>query len=243
MGWLFGNKSLADLSVLRPDIHSHLIPGIDDGAGNMEESVSLIRQMYELGYRKLIITPHVRAGSFENDTSTFDSRLEEVQEVLSDLNIPIKLEVGAEQTMDEDFMYHFHNGELKDFGRNKYVLIEFPFTNMPLNLKDTIFELQSAGYSLILAHPERYIYMKEEPEMIKYLHDSGILLQINIVSLIGFYGKLPQQFAKWLIKKDYVDLVGSDLHHQRHIDAIKKALSNKDFVSLVESGRLMNSMF
>lgn len=243
MGWLFGNKRLADLSELHTDIHSHLIPGIDDGAVNIKESLDLIRGMAELGYKKLVITPHVRSGSFENDTRQFDSRLEELQSFLQKKGVDIKLEVGAEHTIDDSFFRCLRRGTLKSFGKSKYLLIEFPFTAMPLDIKDLVFDLQSAGYNLILAHPERYLYLRDEPDTVEYLHDSGLLFQINILSLVGFYNRATQKFAQKLIKNDLVDLVGSDLHHQKHLNGLKKALSNKYLIDLVESGRLMNSMF
>ena len=243
MGWLFGNKKEVDFSFLKTDIHSHMLPGIDDGADGMRESVHLIKGMYELGYRKMIITPHVRFGSFDNDTGEFENRLQDVRYALEQVNIPMELEVGAEHTIDEGFYGHFKRGELKHFGRNKYLLIEFPFTSLPMGIKDTVFELQSAGYNLILAHPERYLYLREQPDMIKYLHDSNILFQLNILSLIGFYDKPTHKFADWLIKQDYIDIAGSDLHHQKHLDGIAKAKTNKYLYKLTESDRLMNSMF
>ena len=243
MGLFFKRYKLEDFSSLCTDIHSHLIPGIDDGAKSMEESISLIKQMYDLGYRKLIITPHVRYGSFDNDPTTFESKLKEVQDTLQEHNIGMKLEVGAEHTMDDSFFKCYTNGTLKHFGKCKYLLIEFSFINMLAGIKDIIFKLQTKGYNLILAHPERYLYLTQEPAIIDYLHDAGVLFQLNILSLIGFYNKDTQKFAEELIKRDKVDIVGTDLHHQPHIEALKEVLSNKTFVKLVESGRLMNNRF
>lgn len=243
MGLFFKRKKLEDLSFLNTDIHSHLIPGIDDGATNIEESINLIGQMYELGYRKLVITPHVRYESFDNDPTTFDDRLSLLQTSLQEANIPIKTEIGAEHTIDDGFFTHLKNDTLKHFGKNKYLLIEFSFLNMLADIKDVVFKLQSSGYNLILAHPERYLYLTQEREMINYLHDAGVLFQMNILSLVGFYNKDTQRFAEDLIKDDKIDIVGSDLHHQKHLDAIKEALTNKMFIKLVESGRLMNNRF
>ncbi len=243
MGLFFKRKRLEDLSILHTDLHSHLIPGIDDGASDIEQSISLIRQMYDLGYRKLILTPHVRYGSFDNDPTTFDDRLLLLQTAIQEANIPIKTEVGAEHTIDDSFFIHFKNGTLKHFGKNKYLLMEFSFINMLADIKDVVFKLQSAGYNLILAHPERYLYLTQEREMINYLHDAGVLFQMNILSLVGFYNRDTQRFAEDLIKDDKIDIVGSDLHNQKHLDAIKEALTNKTFIKLVESGRLMNNRF
>ncbi len=243
MGWLFKTKKLASLECLHTDVHSHLIPGIDDGARSMEESLDLISQMYGLGYRKLVITPHVRRGSFENDTREFDRRLQDVKDALKEENIPMELEVGAEHTIDETFFNCMKCGTLKHFGKRHSLLIELPFNFMPMDIKDVVFKLQSAGYNLILAHPERYLYLIDEPEMLSYLHDSGVSFQMNILSLVGFYNKETQKFAQRLIKNNMVDLVGSDLHHQPHLDGIKQALSDKYFVDLAGSGRLKNCRY
>ena len=243
MSWLFKNKKLADLSDVKTDIHSHLIPGVDDGAENMNESIRLISQLKELGYRKLILTPHVRYGSFDNDTSTFDKRLEDVKDAIHEEGINIELEVGAEQTIDEGFEEHFKKGELKHFGKHKYLLIEFPFISVPAYIKDLIFNLQISGYRLILAHPERYLYLPTEPELIEHLHNAGVLFQLNILSLIGFYDRPTQKFAEKLIENGKIDLIGTDLHHQSHIDGIKEALKNKYLINLIESKRLKNDMF
>ncbi len=238
---LFSKKKHVDVSLIGTDIHSHLVPGIDDGAENMQESISLIRQMKDLGYKKLIITPHVRYNSFDNDTSTFDERLNDLKENLQLNNIDIELEVGAEHTIDEGFEGHLKNNELKSFGKKKYLLIEFSFVLPPYNLKDLVFQLQSKGYNLILAHPERYLYLSGNLDVVRYLTDAGVLLQMNANSLVDFYGKPVRKFAEFLIKKDCIDLVGTDLHHQRHIEALKKALENPILYDLVISGRLLNN--
>lgn len=237
---LFSKKKHVDVGLIGTDIHSHLIPGIDDGANDMQESILLIRQMKDLGYKKLIITPHVRYNSFDNDTSTFNGRLADLKQNLQSNGIDIELDVGAEQTIDEGFEGHLKNNELKCFGKRNYLLIEFSFVVPPFNLKELVFELQSKGYTLILAHPERYLYLKGNLDVVKYLTDAGVLLQMNINSLVDFYGKPVRKFAEFLISHDLIDLVGTDLHHQRHIDALKKALESPVLYDLVESGRLLN---
>lgn len=242
MSWFF-SRTKVDFADIHTDIHSHMIPGIDDGSDNMQETITLIKGMSDLGYKKMILTPHVRYGSFDNDTRQFDSRLEEVKIALKEAGVDMQLEVGAEQTIDEGFMEHFERGELKSFGKKKYLLIEFSFYSLPMNIKDIIFQLQREGYRLILAHPERYLYLRTDTAMLEYLRDSGILFQLNILSLVGFYNKAVEQFAKYLIKNDYIDLVGTDLHHQKHLDGIIKAQTNKTLYKLIESGRLMNNMF
>lgn len=245
MGWLFGNttKREADIEWLHTDIHSHVIPGIDDGASSMEDSLQLVEEMYNLGYRKMIITPHVRFGSFENDTDTFDKRLELLEIAADEKGLNMEFEVGAEHTMDEYFRHLIKIDKLKSFN-DGWLLIEFPFHSLPAHWKDMIFDLQIAGYKLILAHPERYVeFLPFNKKVIDELKDRNILFQMNITSLAGFYGKHVLKFAKYLVEKDYIDILGSDLHNMRHIEYIKKSLHNKDVFNLINSGILQNRKF
>lgn len=245
MGWLFNKKfkESADVSLLHTDIHSHLIPGIDDGSPDMETTVQLVKEMYDLGYRKLILTPHVREDSFENDPSTFEGRLEDVVEAVEEAGIDMKFEVGAEHTMDETFTTLMNVNALKSF-HDGHLLIEFPFFNLPIRLKEVLFNLQVDGYKLILAHPERYAeYLARDFETLESLKDRGILFQMNVLSLDGYYGSHVLKFAKYLVKNDYIDILGSDLHNIRHIEAMKKAFKNPMIKDLIESGRLINNKF
>ncbi|MCH3924516.1 MAG: capsular biosynthesis protein [Bacteroidales bacterium] len=230
--------------VLQTDIHSHLLPGIDDGAQTIDESISLIKEMEELGYKKMIITPHVRYGYFDNDTSTFDSRLEELKRNVKMAGINMEFEVGAEQSVDEEFSRRIENNELKSFGKNKYLLIEFfPFTEIPMGYKQTLFSLQTKGYNLILAHPERYLYLYNDEKTLEELKDRGMLFQMNIISLSGYFGEPVKKFAEKLIKNDMIDLLGTDLHGIRHINALKNTLHNVVLASLLDSGKIMNKKF
>lgn len=245
MGWLFNKKSnrSADISLLHTDIHSHLIPGIDDGSPDMETTIELVKQMYDLGYRKLILTPHVREDSFENDPSTFDSRLEDVVQAVKETGIEMDFEVGAEHTMDETFNALMKTHDLKTF-HGKYILVEFPFFNLPIRMKEIFFDLQVEGFKLILAHPERYAtYLAKDYETLESLKDRGIMFQMNILSLDGYYGKEVKKFAEYLVNKNYIDILGSDCHNMRHIEAMKKAFQNKEIIDLIESGRLKNNKF
>jgi tyrosine-protein phosphatase YwqE len=248
MGWFTRKKETKEEieigSILHTDIHSHLIPGIDDGADDMDNSIMLIKQMQEFGYKKLIITPHVRYGYFDNDTSTFEQRKEELARNLKMAGIQMDLEVGAEQSVDEVFDQRIKNNELKSFGKNKYLLIEFfPFTEIPMGYKETLFSLQTKGYNLILAHPERYLYLFNDTKTLQELKDRGMLFQMNIISLCGYFGEQVQKFAEKLIKNDMIELLGTDLHGQRHIEAMKRTLHNTVLADLLSSGKIMNNKF
>ncbi|MCF0210185.1 MAG: capsular biosynthesis protein [Bacteroidales bacterium] len=244
MGWLFGKKEKhAGASLLHTDIHSHLIPGIDDGAKDMSKTIELVRDMHDLGYSKLIITPHVREDVFENDPSTFESRLEQVQQAVTDEGIDMQFEVGAEHTMDDLFARLKAKKNLKTF-HDGYILLEFPFFNLPIRMKENLFDLQLDGYKLILAHPERYAsYLAADKKTIETLKEREVLFQMNIASLIGHYGKEVEKFAKYLVKNDYVELLGSDLHHKGHIEMMKYAFKQQPVIDLISSGKLINNQF
>ncbi len=243
MGWLFGKKREADISWLHTDIHSHVVPGIDDGAGTMKDSLRLVREMYNFGYRKMIVTPHVRYGSFENDTDTFDRRLEQLEEAVAGEGIDMTFAIGAEHTMDEHFRELVKIDKLKSFN-DGYLLIEFPFHTFPAHWKELIFDLQIAGYKLILAHPERYVaFLPFNQKSIEELKDRNIIFQMNITSLAGFYGPAVKKFARYLVEHDYIELLGTDLHNLRHIEYLRQSFHNKDVCNLIDSGALINNKF
>lgn len=245
MNWFLKKKADigAEVDLLRCDLHSHVIPGIDDGARTMEDSIELVRKMAEIGYKKMIVTPHVRANSFPNDTDTFDSRLSALKESVESIGIDMEFEIGAEHTIDSDFLDLMKIKKLKTF-HDGYLLIEFPFYNLPPHWKEVVFDLQIEGYKLILAHPERYVaYLPFEPKVIEELKNRDILFQMNMTSLAGFYGRGVEKFSKFLIKKNYIDILGTDLHNTRHIENIRASLQNKEVRKLINSGSLLNNKF
>ena len=230
-----------DLSGLATDMHSHLIPGIDDGAQELEDSIELIKGLEELGYSKLITTPHILWDIFKNDVKTITPPYKKLTEALKTNKINIPVQFAAEYFLDD------HVDELleKDIPlltlKSNLVLIEFSFVSVPLNLKEKLFDLQIAGYSPILAHPERYTYFLKERNTFDELKESGYRFQVNLLSLTGYYGKAPQELAQYLIKKKYVDLLGTDLHHIRHLQALQSAPQLTDIIkSLLDSGNIIN---
>ena len=220
------NKTQYDLSNLQTDLHSHLIPGIDDGAQDMSESISLIRQLYELGYRKIITTPHIRSDYFPNTSSIIRGGLEKVRVALEENNISIQLEAGAEYRVDPHFEELIDKEDLLTFG-DKYILVEMSYRAEPINFDVCIFKLQTKGYKPILAHPERYLYYSDRINDLLAKREKGVLFQMNLGSLAGHYSDKVQAFAKKLLKLDMVDILGTDLHYQPQLDTIKAGLSTK----------------
>ncbi len=240
---IFSRRKLStpvDLSVLSTDMHSHLIPNIDDGAKTMEESLELIKQLSKLGYKKLIITPHVMDDYYKNTPDIILKGLEDVKIAINRDNIPIKLEVGAEYLIDQGFVEKFRNKQLLTLGDN-YLLVEFSLFNAPKNIIPLIFDLQVAGYKVILAHPERYLYWYDDFDKFKKLKDKGVFFQINIISLSGYYSVLIRKMAEKLIKNQMVDFLGTDIHNYYYLESLKKSLYEKYLSQVISSGKILNS--
>lgn len=231
-----------DLSVLHTDIHSHLIPGIDDGSPDMDTSLALLKELEMLGYKKIITTPHVKIEYFQNDVTKLDDLCERLRRAARFEGIKLDIEVGAEHLLDEGVNQRIKNGQFKTFGDN-YLLVELPFMFPPFGLDGYIFELQLAGYKLILAHPERYLYWLNDFNQFIRLKDSGVLFQVNIISLGNYYGKDVYNLAKKLIDNNMVELLGTDTHSAKHIEAVRKSCSSSLLKKLLESGRIINKEF
>lgn len=209
---LFSNKYV--------DIHSHLLPGIDDGSKNLDETVALIKKMQGLGIQHFILTPHVMEGVWENSSEDIVKKLKELKAHLKSSGIGVgKMEVAAEYMLDNNFATLLQTEKLRCLKDNK-VLVEMSYSNPPINLYDLLFDIQVAGYQPILAHPERYgVYHNNFDEYYK-LKEAGCLFQMNLLSLSTYYGKGVQKTAKKLIKNELIDFVGTDTHHQRHLNAL-----------------------
>ncbi len=203
------------------DIHSHLLPGIDDGAKNMEETVALLKKMQAFGINNFILTPHIMEGVWENSTEVIAAKLEEVEAHLKRIGIRTgKFSVAAEYMLDANFVKLLQTKKLLTLKDNK-ILIEMSYSNPPINLYDLLFDIQIAGYQPVLAHPERYaIYHANFNEYYK-LKETGCLFQLNLLSLSTYYGKKVQKTARQLIKNELIDFVGTDTHHQRHLAALE----------------------
>jgi len=203
------------------DMHSHVLPGIDDGAKNPEESIFLIKKMMELGIKKIIATPHVMADFYKNTPETIGNALEILKAELVKENIDIVVEAAAEHYFDETFEARVDNHKLMTMGDN-YALFEFSFVSAPPNYLQVVQKMKKMGYKPILAHPERYPYMGLEKY--KMLHDWGCNLQLNTISLTGYYGKEVKLLAESLVDNQLIDFISSDMHHPRHAAALADAL-------------------
>lgn len=247
MGWLSSllhkdqqqYPALANYSILGADMHSHLIPNIDDGAKSLEESVQLIRSLVDMGYKKLYTTPHIMGDFYRNTPEIIREGLEKVRVAVKNAGIPVELAAAAEYYFDEDFLRKLRTEQLLTYGDN-YLLFEFSYLNPPENIKDTVFLMQTAGYKPVLAHPERYVYWMNNLEIFSDLVEHGVLLQLNINSASGYYGREAFKIAQHLIENNLYSFAGSDVHHTRHTAAMQQALQSDLLKQLVASGKLLN---
>jgi len=226
--------------MLNADMHSHLIPGIDDGAQTIEDSIQLIRELHQLGYKKLITTPHIMSDYYQNTQEIIFGGLEKVKEELKRQNIPVVLEAAAEYYLDFEFEAKVENKELMTFGNN-YVLFELSFINPPEYLDRIVFKMRTAGYNPVLAHVERYPYWYNSPEQYIKMIDAGVLLQLNINSLAGQYSPQTQKIARKLIDQNMIDLLGTDCHNMNYVEILKSSLTDPHLHKVLVSGKLLNN--
>ena len=226
-----------NFSVLRTDIHSHFIPGIDDGSPDLETSILLIQKMKELGFRKVITTPHIISDFYRNTPEIINNGLKVLREELKTQKIEMEIDVAAEYYIDFDFEQKIGKEKLLTFGEN-YILIELSFIEAPMNFHKIIFKLQLEGYKVVLAHPARYSFFKKEDY--QELVNKGVLMQINLLSMIGYYSSWVKKQAEWLIEKKMVSFVGSDCHNINQANLFMKCYSEKSWHNLVNSGTLLN---
>lgn len=224
------------------DMHSHLLPGIDDGVQSLAESLQLVQQMRTHGYRKAITTPHIMGDFYRNTPEGILGKLSELRAYLDEHQVEFSIEAAAEYYLDEWFMEKFHQGRLLTFGP-RMVLVETSYINRPPNMQDVLFELKTSGYQPVLAHPERYTYLHGRMEEVGAWREAGILMQLNLASLSGYYGPQVKEAADFLVQRRWVDLVGTDVHGQRHWNACLRATRSRHYRMLehnpIQNDRLL----
>ena len=230
---LFFNKHKTTLKDLIPDdhidIHSHLLPGIDDGAQTIDDTLFLVDSLKNIGISNFITTPHIFSGFWDNTKDKIQAL-----EVETNSNNNTSFKAAAEYLMDDHFVSLFQKGEILTL-KDNYVLVEMSYLNPPIQLFDIIFDLQVAGYKPVLAHPERYTFYHNSFDQYLKLKNAGCLFQINLPSTVGYYGKEVAQAAEKLLKKGLIDFVGTDVHHKKHIESFDKKILLKDLQPLKEA--------
>lgn len=231
---------LEDYSLLHTDIHSHLIPGIDDGSPDMETTLQMLREFKSLGLKKIITSPHVVSDGYNNTTATILAGRDNVRAALMQNNIDVEFDAIAEYYLDETITEKISNKDLLTFGNN-YLLVELSYQQKQSGTFDLIYKLQVAGYRVVLAHPERYPYYYENDFATYYnLKDRGIYLQVNIASLSGKYGKGARYTAERMIDEKMVDFIGSDLHRLTQFENLRDCLRLKHMSKILTYEKLLN---
>jgi protein-tyrosine phosphatase len=233
---LFFKKKKIPLNEFFPqgfvDIHSHLLPGIDDGAKDLETSIALIQKMASYGIKNFITTPHILGDVYPNTPEVIKRKLKEVTDELKRRNLlDISISAAAEYMMDEKFTDLIEKEQLLTL-KDNLVLVEMSYFSPPINLYEILFQLQLKGYKPILAHPERYnTYHNNFKEYYK-LKRAGCLFQLNLLSLTEHYGKHIQKTTEKLLKENMYDFVGIDAHHHQHLETLQKIGTLKNLKSI-----------
>ena len=230
-----------DLGILNCDVHSHFIPGIDDGARTMADTLELLKGIEDMGYKKVITTPHVMSDFFRNTPTIIKSGLEQVRIAAKAEGIHLEIDAAAEYYLDYDLENKLHEERLLTFGSD-YLLFEVSYMNAPDNLDTFIFQLQTSGYKPVLAHPERYpFWFTKNLEQFEKLKNKGVLFQLNINALTGHYSPATKKVAEQMIGNGWYEFLGSDCHHMGHLDLMRRVRGEKGLEKLIGSGKLLNS--
>lgn len=216
------------------DIHNHLVPGIDDGMPDARQSVQVIRSFLDLGLSKIICTPHIFDEVYPNTPQTIQTALDTLQAALDREGLTVPVSASAEYMLGEEFRQKMQRGEMRPFPDN-YLLVEMPYTTEPMQLENLIFDIELHGFKPILAHPERYIFYYDRPDRFNKLKELGCLFQLNILSPTGYYNDRCKQIALKLLKQNAYDLIGTDLHHERHLNQLTR------FVQKGHAGELLGN--
>ncbi len=228
---------LAGYHELVVDMHSHLIPGIDDGAKSIDDSLSLIKELHALGFKKLITTPHIMSDYFRNTPEIILAGLAQVREAVKEADIDVEVEAAAEYYIDDGFVKKMETEKLLTFGDN-YLLFEISYINCPDNIEEIIFRMMVLGYKPVMAHPERYPFWYTNFQQYQKFRDHGVILQVNTNSLSGYYGYEARKTAEKLIEHELVDLLGTDCHHLKHVEGLKRGLKEKSLKKLMGTNLL-----
>ena len=241
---LFKKNPASDIILQLPisiDIHSHILPGIDDGAPDIAASLVLVKGIQQLGIKKTVATPHVISDLYRNTPETINAALEKLRTACTTEGLDIEITAAAEYMLDDYFIKLLRGSQPLLTIHKNIILTEQSYATPTHNLNEIAFDLISSGYRPIMAHPERYPFYHSNYEAYTHLKDMGFLLQVNLLSLTGYYGKPVAKAARFIFENDLADLVGTDLHHARHLQMLQspgnillfnKYLSNRQYNDL-----------
>lgn len=233
-------KSLAQLEFLEVDMHNHLLPGIDDGSISVQQSLEFIKELNNLGFKNFICTPHIMEGVHPNTKSSIHQAYQALNDGLEKSGSNVEIFAAAEHMIDDGLHVLIDNNDLCLIPGG-YVLIEMSYLSEAKALFQTILNIQKLGYKPILAHPERYNYYHPNFEMYKQIKDAGCLLQLNLLSLSRYYGVDVKSIAMTLLKSGMYDFVGTDLHHDKHLQSLKNIVEKYPVREMLKSCNIKNN--
>ena len=196
------------------DIHSHILFDVDDGSSSIEESIELLKKMSEVGFNKIILTPHyIESSDYTSENEEKLQKLEELKNKIKENKLDIKIYLGNEIFINKELINYIKDNKIYPLNNSKYILVELPFHNQILNIEDIMYEIKYNGYIPIIAHPERYTYFQNDYKLVENLKSEGILFQSNYSSILGYFGKGAKKLMKKMLKDKYIDYLGTDIHH------------------------------
>lgn len=205
------------------DIHSHILPGLDDGARSIEQSLEMLQIAYEEGIDLIIATPHNMPGKGQPSLEVVQSRAEKLQEIAEKEGIPISIVIGTEHYFREEVLEALEDEEGITMNGSGYVLLEFEPMVEKTYFRNTLRDVLGTGHQPIVAHVERYANVMKDKSMLNDLKKMGVLLQVNAASVIGDNGRLAKKDVKWMLKQGLVDFVATDAHsHGRRAPYMQK---------------------
>lgn len=237
---LFTKKEPNILKYLNADVHTHLLPGVDDGVRDFETALSCINEMKRNGINKIYITPHFQTHRFKNDEDDIKYRFDELQKQLGEYVSDIELQLAGEYLIDSGFEERLKTKNLLAIN-DKYLLVEFSFNQSMLGMEELFFDIQMKGYEVILAHPERYHYLNQDSKLLNNLKEQGIYFQSNIMSFGGFYGSESMKRAYQYVDKGWINFLGTDIHGKKYRDALVDVCKKSKFQKLLKKNTFLNN--
>lgn len=236
-------KAIPTFEPLGIDIHCHLLPGVDDGSKSNEESLACMQVMNDAGFKSVICTPHYQYPRFPNEETDILNRFDSLRIDLNGEGNPVKpqlIGVAGEYRVDSGFADRIQKNQFLLVG-NRFLLVEFSLHQQVIGLDQVMFDLQMKNHEVILAHPERYPYYSSSSSKLQRLKDMGVYFQVNILSLIGFYGDGSKRKAYEMIEKGWVEFLGTDMHNTLYAQALIDATHDRKVIKLLETHKFLNS--
>jgi len=233
-------KKKEPIAHLNVDLHSHLIPAIDDGSKSMKESLKLLKEIEALGYKKVITTPHIMADGYRNTPTIIKEGLAKLQRSAQEEGIQLEIEAAAEYYLDDKFESLLQAGDILTI-KDKYLLFETSYFAKPMHLEEMIFAISSSGYVPLMAHPERYRYVKDYTLEYQRFKELGVMFQVNLNSFGGHYGKDAKEKALFLSQEGMIDFLGSDIHHQKQAKSLATIFTLKSYREIFKNNTILNT--